>query len=213
MGLAEQLPHLVQAYGYWLIAGIVLMESMGVPLPGEAVLITAGIYAGTTHGLDIGLVIAAAVAGAVIGDNIGYALGDKLGYRLLLRFGPRIGITERKIRLGQYLFRLHGGKVVFIGRFIAVLRMLAAFLAGVNRMPWPRFFVANLAGAVIWASAFGLAAYKLGDAAHRIAGPVGIMAIVLAAIGIVLAGRELRRREAALEEEAVRALPGPLLPP
>lgn len=213
MGIAEELPHLVQTYGYWLIAGIVLLESMGVPLPGEAVLITAGVYAGTTHGLDIGLAIAAAAAGAVIGDNIGYAVGDKLGYRLLLRHGPRIGITERKIKLGQYLFRLHGGKVVFFGRFVAVLRMLAAFLAGVNRMPWPRFFIANLAGAILWASLFGLAAYELGDAAHRIAGPFGIAAMALALAGLLLAGRHLRRREAALEEEAVRALPGPLLPP
>jgi membrane protein DedA with SNARE-associated domain len=210
MGIYEQLPHLVQTYGYWLIAGIVLLESMGIPLPGEAVLITASVYAGTTHGLDIGLVIGATIAGAVVGDNIGYAVGDKLGYRLLLRHGARIGLTERKIKLGQYLFQQHGGKVVFLGRFVAVLRVLAAFLAGVNRMPWTRFFAANLAGAVLWATAFGLGAYTLGEGIHRITGPVGAVLVVLAAGAILLAGATLRRHETELEERAVRAIPGPL---
>lgn len=210
MGLYDQLPHLIQTYGYWLIAGIVLLESMGIPLPGEAVLVTASVYAGTTHGLDIGLVIAATVAGAVVGDNIGYAVGDRLGYRLLLRHGARIGLTERKIKLGQYLFREHGGKVVFFGRFVAILRVLAAFLAGVNRMPWHRFFVANLAGATLWAGAFGLGAYTLGEGIHRFTGPAGAALAVLALGALLLAGAALRRHEAELEERAVRALPGPL---
>ena len=210
MGIYEQLPHLIQAYGYWLIAGIVLLESMGIPLPGEAVLISAGVYAGTTQGLDIRLVIAATIAGAVLGDNIGYALGDKLGYRLLLRHGARIGLTERKIKLGQYLFRQHGGKVVFFGRFVAVLRVLAAFLAGVNRMPWSRFFVANLAGATLWATAFGLGAYTLGEGIHRVTGPVGAVLVAVALGAILFAGISLRRHEAELEERAARALPGPL---
>lgn len=188
MTLSEQLPHLIQTYGYWLIAGIVLLESMGVPLPGEAVLITASVYAGTTHDLDIGLVIAATVAGAVIGDNIGYTVGDKLGYRLLLSVAPRLGITERKIKLGQYLFRLHGGKVVFFGRFVAILRVLAAFLAGVNRMPWHRFFLANFAGAAVWATTFGLAAYTVGNTIHQVAGPIGAVVLVVAAVALVAAG-------------------------
>ena len=85
------------------------------------------------------LVIAATVAGAVVGDNIGYWVGDKVGYRLLLRYGGRFGVTERKIKLGQYLFLRHGGKVVFFGRFVAFLRALAALMAGMNRMPWGRF--------------------------------------------------------------------------
>lgn len=210
MGFYDQLPHLIQTYGYWLIAGIVLLESMGIPLPGEAVLITASVYAGTTHGLDIGLVIAATVVGAVVGDNIGYAVGDKLGYRLLLRHGARVRLTERKIKLGQYLFRQHGGKVVFFGRFVAVLRVLAAFLAGVNRMPWPRFFAANLAGAALWAAAFGLGAYTLGEGIHRITGPVGAVLVAVALGAILLAGAALRRHEAELEERAERAMPGPL---
>lgn len=210
--LHDQLPHLVQTYGYWLIAAIILLESIGIPLPGEATLISAAVYAGTTHRLDIGLVVAAAVAGAVIGDNIGFAIGEKLGYRLLVRHGARIGLTERKIKLGQYLFAQHGGKVVFFGRFVALLRVLAAFLAGVNRMAWSRFFLANLAGAAVWATTFGLGAYWLGQAIHDVAGPAGA-AILCVATGAVLLGIvAIRRQETALEEKAERALPGPLPP-
>jgi membrane protein DedA with SNARE-associated domain len=204
------LTQLIQTYGYWLIAGIVLLESIGVPLPGETTLISAAVYAGTTHQLNIVVVLAATVTGAVLGDNIGYFIGEKLGYRLVLQYGGRIGLTERKIKLGQYLFQIHGGKVVFFGRFVAMLRILAAFLAGVNRMPWPRFFAANIAGAVVWATTFGLGAYFLGEGIHQVAGPIGFAAIGLAVLILILAGAAIRRHEADLEEIAVRALPGPL---
>ncbi|MCP8937379.1 DedA family protein [Alsobacter sp. SYSU M60028] len=208
--LFEQLPDLLHAYGYWLIAAVVLLESMGIPLPGETILLGASAYAGATHELDIVLVIASTVAGAVIGDNIGYWVGDKVGYRLLFRYGDRFGLSERKIKLGQYLFLRHGGKVVFFGRFVAVLRALAALMAGVNRMPWGRFVVANLFGAVLWASAYGMAAFALGEAVHRVARPVGLAAVVFAAAALVASAMVLKKREQALEEEAVRALPGPL---
>jgi membrane protein DedA with SNARE-associated domain len=129
------LPGLIAAYGYGLILVMVMLESLGLPLPGEATLITASIYAGATHDLTLTGIIAAAVAGAVIGDNIGFWIGERVGYPLLIRFGPRLGLTPGKIKLGQYLFMRHGGTVVFFGRFVAVLRVLAAFLAGANRMP------------------------------------------------------------------------------
>nr|WP_256515315.1 DedA family protein [Alsobacter ponti] len=193
-----------------MIAAVVLLESMGIPLPGETILLGASAYAGATHELDIVLVIASTVAGAVIGDNIGYWVGDKVGYRLLFRYGDRFGLSERKIKLGQYLFLRHGGKVVFFGRFVAVLRALAALMAGVNRMPWGRFVVANLFGAVLWASAYGMAAFALGEAVHRVARPVGLAAVVFAAAALVASAMVLKKREQALEEEAVRALPGPL---
>src|SRR4051794_10950143 len=109
-----------------------MLGSLGLPLPGEAALITASIYAGATHDLTLTGIIAAAVTGAVVGDNIGFWIGEKVGYRLLIRVGPSLGITPTKVKLGQYLFMRHGGKVVFFGRFVAVLRVLAAFLAGAN---------------------------------------------------------------------------------
>jgi membrane protein DedA with SNARE-associated domain len=122
-----------------------MLESAGVPLPGETILVSASIYASTLRGLDIRFVIAAAAAGAIVGDNIGFWVGRTFGQRLLTRRGYLIGLDERKLKLGQYLFMRHGGKIVFFGRFVALLRTLAAILAGVNRFSPLRFFVLNWA--------------------------------------------------------------------
>src|SRR5437868_4799801 len=103
---------------------------MGLPLPGEAILLIASLYAGSHHDLNIWGVIASAATGAILGDNVGYGIGREFGYRLLLRYGRYVGISDARIKLGQYLFQRHGGAVVFGGRFIAILRILAAFLAG-----------------------------------------------------------------------------------
>jgi membrane protein DedA with SNARE-associated domain len=204
------LPALIAAYGYGLILIMVMLESLGLPLPGEATLITASIYAGATHDLTLTGIIAAAVTGAVIGDNIGFWIGEKVGYRLLIRVGPSLGITPAKVKLGQYLFMRHGGKVVFFGRFVAVLRVLAAFLAGANKMPWPRFFAFNVAGGIVWATAYACAAYALGTRVHALAGPVGFASLLLAAAFLVWLFVFMRRNEARLEQEAERAIPGPL---
>jgi membrane protein DedA with SNARE-associated domain len=206
------LPALIAAYGYGLILVMVMLESLGLPLPGETTLITASIYAGATHDLSLLGIIAAAAAGAVIGDNIGFRIGENFGSRLLIRFGPRLGITPAKIKLGQYLFMRHGGKVVFFGRFVAVLRALAAFLAGANKMPWPRFFVLNVAGGIVWATLYGCAAYGLGARVHALAGPVGFASLLLAAAFMVWLFLLMRRHEARLEQEAERAIPGPIAP-
>jgi len=155
-------------------------------------------------------IIAAAVTGAVVGDNIGFWIGERVGSRLLVRLGPRLGITPAKIKLGQYLFMRHGGKVVFFGRFMAVLRALAAFLAGANRRPWPRFFVFNVAGGIVWATLYACAAYGLGTRVHALAGPVGLASLLLASAFLVWLFLFMRRHEARLEQEAERAIPGPL---
>ena len=129
---------------------------MGIPLPGETVLVLAALYACTHHDLSIWGVIASAAAGAILGDNIGYWVGREFGYRLLLRYGAYIGISDSRIKLEQYLFLRHGTKVVFFGRFVAQLRILTAFLAGENRMDWRRFLLANAAGGILWATLFDL---------------------------------------------------------
>jgi membrane protein DedA with SNARE-associated domain len=209
---AEQLHHLFATYGVWTVALIVGLESLGLPLPGESVLILASIYA-ATHDVNIAFVIGAAVIGAVLGDNIGYIIGREFGYRLLLRWGPRVGVNENRIRVGQYLFLKHGAKVVFFGRFVAILRFIAAFLAGVNQMRWINFLLANALGAIVWANIVGLAAYSMGRSIHRLQGPAGIAAGALACsvlLGIFL---YLRRNEARLEAEAKLALPGRLREP
>jgi membrane protein DedA with SNARE-associated domain len=209
----DGLPHLIATYGYAIVALTVALEGMGIPVPGETMLVATAIYAGTTHELAPLSVIAAAVAGAILGDNTGFWIGREVGYRLLLRHGARIGLTERRIKLGQYLFLRHGAPIVFFGRFVAVLRCFATLLAGANRMAWPRFVLFNALGGTIWASIFGGGAYAFGHVMQRLARPAGIATGAAAAI-IVVAGFLLMRRHAAeLEERADRALPGPLRPP
>src|SRR6266702_3123079 len=141
-----ELQQLVSAHGYWAVALIVGLESMGLPLPGETILVLAAIYAATEPSFNVWGVIAVAAFGAIVGDNAGYWLGLRYGYALLLRYGEHIGMFEARIKLGQYLYLKHGAKVVFLGRFVALLRILAAFLSGVNRMPWRAFLIANASG-------------------------------------------------------------------
>jgi membrane protein DedA with SNARE-associated domain len=207
---SAHLADLIAAHGYWVVAAIVAIESMGIPAPGETALVTAAIYAGSTHRLSIVFVILAAAAGAILGDNVGYLAGRRLGYTLLLRYGPRLGLTEPRIKLGQFLFARHGGKVVFFGRFVAVLRALAALLAGINVMPWKRFLFFNAAGGLVWATTFGLAAYAFGEQIERVKGPLSIAGLGLAVVGAIAFAWFVRRHEAALQAEAERALPGPL---
>src|SRR2546425_12903836 len=137
------LTHLLTTYGYWAVLLFVAIESIGIPFPGETMLLVAAIYAGMTHLLSIPLVIVAAASGAILGDNLGFWVGREGGYRLLRRYGKYIRLDERTLKLGQYLFLRYGAKVVFFGRLVAVLRAWAAFLAGTNRMSWSRFLPAN----------------------------------------------------------------------
>jgi membrane protein DedA with SNARE-associated domain len=203
----------VSQYGYWAVFIIVGLESSGLPLPGEITLVTAAVIAGTTTGcLDIGLVIGSAAAGAVLGDNLGYWIGREFGFRLLVRHGRRVGIRERQLKLGQFLFLRHGGKVVFFGRLVAVLRVLAALLAGINRMPWHRFLVCNVAGGVLWAALYGGGAYLLGRQVQEITGPMGFLALAGGIAGTLVGLWYLHGHQRTLEDAAENALPGPLDP-
>jgi membrane protein DedA with SNARE-associated domain len=199
---------LLATFGYLAVFLFIAIESMGIPFPGETMLITAAIYAGHTHRLDIVLVIAAAAAGAIIGDNIGFAIGHWGGYRLIRRYGHYVRLHKGRLKLGQYLFRKHGAKVVFFGRFVSILRAYAAFLAGTNRMPWWRFLVFNAAGGVVWASVFGVGAYALGTQINNLSRTSGIVFGILAGLAIVASFVFLRRNEARLMAEAA-ALPEP----
>ncbi len=206
----HELNQLISAYGYWAVMLFVGVESIGFPFPGETMLLAAAIYAGTTHNLDIALVITAASVGAVLGDNIGYWFGREFGYELLLRYGRYFHFDQTKMKLGMYLFHKHGGKVVFFGRFVAVLRAFAALLAGINQMDWRRFLIFNVAGGVTWATVIGLAGYNLGKQARHFLGTAGIIILVVAAILLLAAFIAIRRNQRRLEAEAERAFPGPL---
>jgi membrane protein DedA with SNARE-associated domain len=198
---------LLATYGYVAVFFFIAIESTGIPFPGETMLITASIYAGHTHRLNIVLVISFAAAGAIIGDNLGYAVGHWGGYRLLRRYGRFIRLHEKRLKLGQYLFLQHGGKVVFFGRFISILRTYAAFLAGTNRMPWWRFFAFNAAGGIVWAIVFGTGAYVLGTQIHNLSQTASIIGGILAVIAIVAFFVFIRRNEERLMAEADRTIP------
>ena len=204
--LARYLDSLLATYGYLAVFVFVGVESIGIPVPGETMLVTAAIYAGTTGRLSIVWVIVASSAGAIIGDNIGYLIGRTGGYRVLKRYGRYIRLEENRLRLGQYLFRKHGGKVVFFGRFISVLRIFAAFLAGVNHMHWRRFLIFNAAGGIIWSTIYGVAAYLFGQQLVRLSGEVDLALAVIGIVIIIGAIVFLRRNEARLQREADKAL-------
>src|SRR3981081_525306 len=202
---------LIQAYGLWVLFIVVTLESMGVPMPGETALVTTALYAGSTHQIDIISVVLVAATGAIIGDNIGYLIGLSIQLRLLVRYGRYIRLDQPRLKVGQYLVRRHGGKIVFFGRFVAFLRTFAAVLAGANRMPWPHFLLMNALGGLCWASLFGGGAYLFGEQITRVAGPVSFLLLVVA-IGLVAAGIVFfRRHERELEQRAEAALPGPLV--
>jgi membrane protein DedA with SNARE-associated domain len=193
---------LVEHYGYLAVFVIIALESAGLPLPGEAVLIAASAYAGAFGGLNIVGVIIAAAGAAIFGDNIGYWIGRRFGLPLLVRYGHYVHLTPARLKLGQYLFLQHGAKIVFFGRFVAVLRVFAAVLAGANRYEWKPFLFFNAAGAIVWATIMGAAAHMFGDFAREASGTLGIILLAVAvawAVGIMLL---LRRHEAKFQAKA-----------
>ena len=189
---------------------IVGLESMGVPLPGETTLIAAALYTGATHNLSIVGVVIAASAGAIIGDNLGYLLGHWGGYRLLIRYGRYVRLSEKRIKLARYLFFRYGAEVVFFGRFTAILRTYAAFLAGTTRMPWRRFLIFNAAGGIVWATVYGGGAYLLGTQIERVSGELQLVFVAAGVVALVVRAIIVRRHVSHLEAAAEEAFPGPL---
>ena len=131
---------------------------------------------------------------------LGYLIGRRAGFPLLQRYGSHVGLNERRMTLGRYLFKRHGGKVVFVGRFIAILRTFVALMAGASHMEWKTFLLWNAVGGVAWTTSYCTGAYLLGNAMHRIEGPLGYG---LAAVAVVVAGASiwfLRRNEKRLKD-------------
>jgi membrane protein DedA with SNARE-associated domain len=199
---ADTLTHLLDVWGYLAVLLFVAVESSGVPFPGETMLVTAAIYAGSGH-LSIALVIAAAACGAILGDNLGYLAGRKGGRPLLLRFGRYLHVDMARMDQAQAFFARYGDRAVFLGRFVAVLRAWAAFLAGLNEMPYPRFLVFNAAGGICWATLYGLLAFALGTnlpLLQEVLRDFGVGSVILAvAFVTVVYLLHKRSREAARE--------------
>lgn len=188
--------HLLATYGLVILFLAVAIESAGVPIPGETALVTAAVFASTGRHFSIVWVIVVAATGAIMGDNVGYTLGRLGGRRLVERFEPLRAALPR----GEEFFDKHGGKTVFFGRFIAFLRVTAAWLAGITKMHWLEFFAWNAAGGIVWAAAIGATAYYAGKAAADAIGHYGLYAGgALAVIGLAVVGAIwfVRRRRAA----------------
>ncbi|QDH14368.1 DedA family protein [Formicincola oecophyllae] len=178
-----------------MIGVIVTLESMGLPLPAESLLVVSALYAAQTHHLHIEWIVLAATLGAMTGDNIGYLIGHFWGHSLLERHGHKVGITDKRLLLGKYLAKRYGGWAVLCGRFVALLRIFIALLAGASHMPWHDFLFFNAAGAVLWACVYGFGSYGLGQEITAISGPAGVVLAVLAVLLFITGIVALRRHE------------------
>ena len=197
--------HLIEHHQSWalvLLFVLIGVESSGIPLPGETALVACGVLASQDK-LNIVAVIAIASAAAIIGDNIGYWIGRQGGRALLERWSFVSRHANKVLPRAERLFAKHGGKTVFFGRFVAVLRITAAWMAGISHMTWWRFLLYNAAGGILWATLVGLVAYYLGGAAADAIQTYGLYAaggIVVATVGVVLGLRGWERRMLANEE-------------
>jgi membrane protein DedA with SNARE-associated domain len=198
----------LSSYGYLVVFLLVGIESVGVPVPGETALIGAAVYAGSTHQLEIWWVIAVAIGGAILGDNIGFSIGRYGGAKLLLRHGHRIRLHEGRLKIGIWLFRRHGGKVVFWGRFVSILRTWAAFLAGTNHMDWGRFLLYNAAGGSLWATLYGIAYYEFGGSLRGLSTTIDVVIGVAGSVILVAFVVWTRRKEEELLERAEQEVEG-----
>jgi membrane protein DedA with SNARE-associated domain len=172
----------------YLLPAIIGLESMGIPSPGETALVLAAVLASQGK-LHIWLVILIGVASAIVGDNIGYLLGRRFGREVLIARGPLHEHRKRAIEAGDRFFERHGPKAVFIARWIALVRFAAAWLAGIDKMPFRLFFFWNALGGITWGITFGLVGYFGGHAAANVlarAGIIGAGVLALIAVGGLL---------------------------
>lgn len=200
--------------GYYSLFLTTFLEAaalLGVFIPGESMVVLAGIAA-SKGVLDLKTVVWVSALGAVLGDAAGYLMGRLYGERLLLRYGRFVLIKKNRLDDVKVFFKRHGGKTVFLGRFTALLRALAPYVAGVSRMPYGRFAFYNITGGIIWAATFALAGYFLGSGWHIIKewfsyATIACAAAALAAFALYLV---IKKREAITEtlarfEKRVRA--------
>ena len=193
--------HFFIAHGLPLLFVVVMLESFGIPLPGETALIAFGVLASQGHHSLVTVIVLAA-AGAIIGDNLGYWLIGRLGGRALFdRWRWLNRYADRFLPAAERIMHRHGGKTVFFGRFVAILRFTAAWVAGLGRMEWWKFLFWNAAGGIAWATTVGLVSYYAGKAAADAIQRYGIFAagaaaalFVLGWIGFRLVSRRLEER-------------------
>ena len=201
---------LLHRFGLVALFSVIGLESMGLPVPGETALLAMTAYAAHVHAWSPTVIFGVAAVAAVVGDNAGYALGRWGGWLLVRRYGRFVRLDESRLKVARYVFARHGGSVVLGGRFVALLRMTSAFLAGVNHMPWRRFLVFNAVGGVAWAAVWTAVGYTLGGRIDLAGGWLhwGLLAVLLA--GALTTIAVIRRRWASLVSAAEAAYPDPL---
>lgn len=186
----ESLENLAHEYGYWVVFLGIMLENTGVPLPGETITLVGGFLAGSDE-LDYWLVLASATAGAVLGDNFGYWIGYFGGWPLLVRVGRVFRIEEAKLLTVRKQFSENAARAVIFGRFLALLRIFAGPLAGIAQMPYPKFLLCNLIGALSWASVMVTLAFFVGklvplEQLVRMVGQFAVVALLLFCAAIAL---------------------------
>jgi membrane protein DedA with SNARE-associated domain len=183
--IVDQIPSLIEHYGYIIVFLGVLLESAGVPLPGETILLASGALAHQGY-LDPGDAIVFGILGAVIGDQIGYWVGREGGRPFVLRWGRYLRITPERLRRTEEFFERHGGKAVFLARFVAGLRVFGALVAGISGMRWRTFFVYNALGGITWATAAVLVGYLLWQSVTLVENRLGRISLLLLALLVLV---------------------------
>ena len=189
--------HFVASYGLWVVFGVLFLEVVGLPfIPGETALIAAAVLASQGHG-SIAWIVTLAIAAAVLGAGVSYAVGLRYGRRLLALWPWFERVSRPGIDRSDEFFQRHGSKAVFLGRFVPVVRATLGWMSGIGRMPWPRFLLWNVAGAVAWSLTVGLTAYYLGSAVVKtVERDAALGVAVIAVIALVLVGLHLLGRRA-----------------
>jgi membrane protein DedA with SNARE-associated domain len=173
-------------YGYWAIAAALLLENVGLPVPGETILLGASFLAFSEHRLRLPYIILVGICAATLGDNIGFAIGHYGGRPLLERYQKALHIPRSAISRGEYLFDRYGAVTIAVARFIAGLRVIAGPLAGVLRMHWRKFVVFNFVGAALWVTVISSAGYLSGKHWERLMHIVRDANIAVLAAAVVL---------------------------
>jgi membrane protein DedA with SNARE-associated domain len=161
-GILGTVAPVLDNYGYLAVAGLVMVENFGVPVPGETILVAASVYAGTGRLSIVGVGLIAVLA-AIIGNCIGYAIGYFGGHALVLRYGKYVFLTPDRLEKTERFFARRGGLVVVAGRFVEGLRQAAGIIAGTAEMPWKRFLAFTTLGAVLWVAVWAPVGYLAGD--------------------------------------------------
>lgn len=190
--LAQIGPYLDQ-YGYWAVFGGVFLEGLGIPVPGELLLIAGAIIAGSTGRMSILLLLPISLAAAIAGDNLAYAIGRFAGRHLVIKYGHFVFITAHRLSRAEFFYLRYGPPVVAIARFLTLMRQLNGIVAGVSNMNWRRFFLYDAVGAVLWVGLWGPLSFWLGTSSVNLINAVLIASPVLAVVGLGVTFLVLRR--------------------